>query len=134
MFVVEGPHQGVVGVHVGEEVDTVDGGELLHLVVGGGEEQAGLETVQLVLGVEVLREGWAGSEEEAEHQVEPHTAGQDSEGEGVPHGLESEVLSHCSQSVEQEVVHSLLRQPLLCQPGSQHVRHQISDMRTSQSV
>ena len=124
----------LLGIRVAPTHHTVDGGELLHLVGGGGEEQAGLETVQLVLRVEVLREGWAGSEEEAEHQVEPHTAGQEGQCEGVSHGLESEILSHCSQSVEQEVVHSLLRQSVLCQPGSQYVRHQISDMRTSQSV
>ena len=115
MFVVEGPDEGVVRVHVIEEVDTVDGGELLHLVGVGGEEDAGLEAVQLVLRVEMLREGWAGPEEEAEHQVEPHAARQHRQSDGVRHGLEGEVLPHCSQSVKQEVVQSLGLQALISQ-------------------
>ena len=108
MFVVESPHQGVVGVHVGEEVDTVDGGELLHLVVGGGEEQAGLETVQLVLTVKMLGEGLLASQQDPEHEVEPGTGGEDLQPRGVVlDGLEGEVLSDCSQSVEEEVVEVL---------------------------
>ena len=61
---MEGPDEGVVGVHVVQEVDTVDGGELLHLVRLGGQQEAGLETVQLVLRVEMMGEGLAGPEEE----------------------------------------------------------------------
>ena len=117
VFVVEGPDEGVVGVHVVQEVDTVDGGELLHLVRLGGQQEAGLETVQLVLRVEMFREGGAGPEEEAEHQVEPHTARQHRQSDGVRHGLEGEVLPHCSQSVKQEVVQGLVLQALISQPG-----------------
>ena len=95
----------------------MEGGELLHLVGGGGEEEAGLEAVQLVLRVEMVREGLAGPEEEAEHQVEPHTAGQHRQSDGVLHGLEGEVLPHCSQSVKQEVVDSLVLQALVSQSG-----------------
>ena len=73
VLVVEGPGEGVVRVHVVQEVDTVDGGQLLGLLGGGGEQEAGLEAVQLVLGVEVAGEGGAGGEEEAEHQVEPQS-------------------------------------------------------------
>ena len=117
MFVVEGPDYGVVRVQVVEEVDTLEAGELLGLVGGGEEEEAGLEAVQLVLRVEMLREGGAGPEEEAEHQVEPDTARQHRQSDGVRHGLEGEVLPHCSQSVKQEVVQGLVLQALISQPG-----------------
>ena len=61
----------MVGGHVAEQVDTLDDVELLGLLAGRAKKQAGLETVELVLGVEVGREAGAGAEELTEHQVEP---------------------------------------------------------------
>ena len=51
-----------------------------------------------------MRQENTGPEEEPEDQVEPDTAGQDCQTDGVLDWLEGQVLPHCSQAVEQEVV------------------------------
>ena len=86
----------------------MDGREVVVPGLARGEEEAGLEAVQLVLTVEMLGEGLLASQQDPEHEVEPGTGGEDLQPRGVVlDGLEGEVLSDGSQSVEEEVVEVL---------------------------
>ena len=72
------------------------------------EQQTGLDTVQLVLAVDVLGEGGLAPQQDPEHEVEPHAAGKDLQpGSVVLDGLQGQVLPHGSQPVEEEVVEVL---------------------------
>ena len=135
MLDVDGPAEGVLGVHVGEEVQTLQCGLLA--VRARGQQQAGLEAVQLVLAVEVLGEGRVRPQQEAEHEVEPHTAGEDLQAQPVLGGwLEGQVLPDGPQPVEEEVVEVLEAAGVQARPqdGGQQVPADVTHIRHTRTL
>ena len=137
MLGVDGPGERVLGVQVGEEVEAVDGREVVVPGLARREEQAGLEAVQLVLAVEVLGEGRVRPQQEAEHEVEPHTAGEDLQAQPVLGGwLEGQVLPDGPQPVEEEVVEVLEAAGVQARPqdGGQQVPADVTHIRHTRTL
>ena len=115
---LHGPVEGVRGVEVGEEVDTLHGLQLTVLAQPRPllaqprplpQHQARLEGVQLVLGVQVGGEGGRGGQQLAPHQVEPRAGGKQLQpgARRHPRALHHHVLPHCAEAVEEKVVEVL---------------------------
>ena len=108
---LHGPVEGVRGVEVGEEVDTLHGLQLTVLAQPRPlpQHQARLEGVQLVLGVQVGGEGGRGGQQLAPHQVEPRAGGEQLQpgARRHPRALHHHVLPHRTEAVEEKVVEVL---------------------------